>query len=109
MSIDETLTFSRYEELNHPVTNEKFTTPVGFCTAYKFFAYPNNVRARISQFFVLPSHQRRGIGTQLYKAVVQKLRELPEVTDITGKPHCLIHQNKVIQYAQTGAHACYGQ
>ncbi|KAJ8960557.1 hypothetical protein NQ318_013845 [Aromia moschata] len=52
-----------YEEFQHPETKATYRTPVGYCSVYKFFAYPNNIRTRISQFFILPSHQRRGIGS----------------------------------------------
>lgn len=59
-------------------------SPVGFCTIYKFYAYPDKIRPRISQFFILPTHQRRGLGTKLYENVINYLREQPEVVDITG-------------------------
>lgn len=49
---------------------------------YKFYAYPTNIRARVSQIFVLPSHQKRSLGTALYENVVKHLRGLPEVVDI---------------------------
>ncbi|XP_044262234.1 histone acetyltransferase type B catalytic subunit [Tribolium madens] len=58
-------------------------TPIGFCTVYKFFLYPNGTRPRISQFFVLPTYQKRGIGTKLYSAVYNYLKELPDSGDIT--------------------------
>ncbi|XP_050306176.1 histone acetyltransferase type B catalytic subunit [Anthonomus grandis grandis] len=58
-------------------------TPVGFCTVYMFYAYPSNIRARVSQFFILPSHQRQGIGTMLYETVSKHLRNMEEVIDIT--------------------------
>ncbi|KAG5864298.1 hypothetical protein JTB14_003234 [Gonioctena quinquepunctata] len=77
------LIFYIYEEITHPETQQHYITPVGFCSIYKFFLYPNNIRARISQFFVLPSHQRRGIGKALYQTVFRKLREMPEIADIT--------------------------
>nr|CAI5819490.1 unnamed protein product [Callosobruchus analis] len=75
--------FYVYEELEHPVTKKLCVTPIGFCTIYNFFCYPDKMRSRISQFFVLPSHQRRGIGAHLYHTVAQRLRELPSVVDIT--------------------------
>ncbi|EFA12371.1 histone acetyltransferase type B catalytic subunit [Tribolium castaneum] len=62
---------------------ESHFTPVGFCTVYKFFLYPNLTRPRISQFFVLPTHQKRGIGTNLYKAVYNYLKQMPDSGDIT--------------------------
>jgi len=40
---------------------------VGFITAYQFFSYPDHIRYRISQFFILPPYQRQGHGSKLYK------------------------------------------
>lgn len=75
--------FCSYEEVKHPITHELYRTPVGFCTVYKFFAYPNKIRTRISQFFILPTHQRRGLGSKLYEIVFKQLKDMPEVVDIT--------------------------
>ena len=36
-------------------------------TAYNFFAYPDNIRQRISQVFVFPPFQRQGHGERLLK------------------------------------------
>lgn len=52
---------------------------------YKFFAYPDKIRPRISQFLILPTHQRKGIGRKFYHTVVDHIRKMPEVIDITGK------------------------
>ncbi|CAG9858719.1 unnamed protein product [Phyllotreta striolata] len=75
--------FYVYEEVEHPQTLQVYTSPIGYCTVYKFFAYPENIRARISQFFILPSHHRRGIGSTLYKTVFETLKSDPKVIDIT--------------------------
>ncbi|XP_066148873.1 histone acetyltransferase type B catalytic subunit-like [Euwallacea fornicatus] len=71
-----------YEEKKHPVKDIFYRTPVAFCTIYKFYAYPNKIRPRISQIFVLPSHQRQGIGTNLYATISKRLRVDEEVVDI---------------------------
>ncbi|CAH1974959.1 unnamed protein product [Acanthoscelides obtectus] len=84
--------FYIYEELEHPVTKKVHVSPIGFCSIYNFFCYPNKVRPRISQFFVLPSHQRRGIGGHLYHAIAQKLRALPDVADITVEEPTAVFQ-----------------
>lgn len=75
----------RYEEFVNSEDNLQYVSPIGFCSVYKFFAYPDKVRPRISQFFVLPTHQRKGIGSKLYHTVVKYLRNMPEAVDITGK------------------------
>ncbi|XP_057662989.1 histone acetyltransferase type B catalytic subunit [Diorhabda carinulata] len=75
--------FYVYEEKKSPQTQQLYVTPVGFCTVYKFYSYPQNIRSRISQFFILPTHQKRGIGTELYKTVFKVFLEDPICTDIT--------------------------
>lgn len=62
--------------------------PVGFATIYKFFHYPDKVRARISQFFVIPPCQGAGIGSHLLKNVYLTLRNLHNVVDITVEEPC---------------------
>ncbi|KAJ8921508.1 hypothetical protein NQ315_003126 [Exocentrus adspersus] len=42
----------------------------------------DKIRARISQFFILPPLQRRGIGSQLYHTVINDIRTNPDVIDI---------------------------
>ncbi|CAH0559685.1 unnamed protein product [Brassicogethes aeneus] len=80
---DKWMIFYVYEEFNHPDTKKLMRSPVGFCTLYKFFHYPDKIRARISQYFILPTHQRRGIGSKMYKIVFEHLRNMPDVIDIT--------------------------
>ncbi|KAL1502790.1 hypothetical protein ABEB36_007886 [Hypothenemus hampei] len=75
--------FYVYEEFLHPVKKKIFRTPIAFCSVYRFYAYPSNVRPRISQFFVLPSHQKRGIGTALFETVAKFLRRQDEVIDFS--------------------------
>lgn len=81
---------SRYEEFEQSDDNMKYISPVGFCSVYKFYAYPEKIRPRISQFFVLPTHQRRGLGTKLYHTILTHLRGLPDVIDVTGKENLLL-------------------
>ncbi|XP_030747562.1 histone acetyltransferase type B catalytic subunit [Sitophilus oryzae] len=75
--------FYIYEEFEHPITRKIYRTPVGFCSVYKFYAFPNNIRPRISQFFILPSHQKNGLGTALYETVASSLRSMNNVVDMT--------------------------
>lgn len=76
-----------YEEFEHPVTKEIYRSAVGYCSVYKFYAYPDNIRTRISQFFIIPPHQRKGIGSELYDTVIKDIKKMPEVIDITGRCH----------------------
>lgn len=57
-------------------------TPVGFCTVYKFYAHPDKIRARISQFFILPTHQCLGLGSRFLACVYEILWKIPNLKDI---------------------------
>ncbi|KAF2885736.1 hypothetical protein ILUMI_20440 [Ignelater luminosus] len=62
--------------------------PVGYCTIYKFFHFPDKIRTRISQLFVIPPCQRTGVGTKLLSATYKVITELPNVIDITVEDPC---------------------
>ncbi|GAB4819463.1 hypothetical protein N2152v2_006509 [Parachlorella kessleri] len=55
---------------------------VGFATVYKFYAYPDRCRLRLSQVLVLPPHQGRGVGSLLLRALGQQADALDAV-DVT--------------------------
>lgn len=76
--------FTRYEE-KRVGRNRMVHYPIGFCTVYQFFAYPDMIRPRISQFFILPPFQRMGLGSKLLQAVYNHILEMPNVLEITGK------------------------
>lgn len=42
---------------------------VGYASVYNYYAYPSNVRPRISQFFILPPFQRIGLGSRLLETI----------------------------------------
>jgi len=54
----------------------------GFCTVYRFYAYPDSQRMRVSQFLVLPPYQGIGLGTHLLEAVYAMAR-LDNALDVT--------------------------
>lgn len=56
---------------------------VGFCSCYRFLMFPDKRRLRISQFLVLPSHQRRGLGSLLYRQILQEASGEAIVGEIT--------------------------
>lgn len=56
---------------------------VAFCSAYPFLLFPDKRRLRISQFFVFPSYQRRGIGSLLYRAVMDAARLDAQIREVT--------------------------
>lgn len=56
----------------------------GYATVYEYFAYPQNLRPRVSQMLILPPFQRRGLGTELLRNVFDFYRGQKGVVDITG-------------------------
>lgn len=56
----------------------------GYATVYQYYAYPKNIRPRISQMLVLPPFQRQGIGANLLRTIYNQYLGMDEVLDITG-------------------------
>ncbi|CAK9293862.1 unnamed protein product [Gordionus sp. m RMFG-2023] len=57
---------------------------VGFANVYEYFAYPNKIRPRISQFLVMPMHTRLSLGTKLLRQIYSFYRIEHGVTGING-------------------------
>ncbi|XP_054162731.1 histone acetyltransferase type B catalytic subunit-like [Oppia nitens] len=56
---------------------------VGYATVYRYYAYPQRIRPRISQFLILPPFQRCGIGSALLQAIYDNYMSDGDVYDIT--------------------------
>ena len=56
---------------------------VGYSTVYCYYAYPANLRPRISQVLVLPPYQKKNIGYHLLQTINNYYISNPKVTDIT--------------------------
>lgn len=54
---------------------------VGYVTYYPFFHFPDKIRYRISQFFVLPPYQRQGHGSRMYRFLFELFLNRPDVYD----------------------------
>ena len=63
----------------------------GYLTAYRYFAYPENQRPRISQMLILPPFQRKGLGAKLLDSVCKSFWNRNKVVDITGEKVILGH------------------
>jgi histone acetyltransferase 1 len=50
----------------------------------QYYAYPENMRPRISQMLILPPFQRQGLGAKLLNVVSKHYWNNPKVVDITG-------------------------
>lgn len=56
---------------------------VGYATCYPFLFYPEGIRLRISQFFILPPHQRKGFGSIMYGEIINAANQNSTVSQIT--------------------------
>lgn len=55
----------------------------GYSTVYRYYAYPSNVRPRISQMLILPPYQKKGLGAQFLQTVYNCYVKNPSVIDVT--------------------------
>lgn len=55
----------------------------GYTTIYEYYAYPANVRPRISQMLVLPPFQRMGLGAEMLNTIYSNYQSDARVLDIT--------------------------
>lgn len=55
----------------------------GYCTVYRYYAYPEKVRPRISQFLILPPFQRQGLGRHLLQSIYDFQIGQSKVLDVT--------------------------
>nr|XP_039264961.1 histone acetyltransferase type B catalytic subunit-like [Styela clava] len=55
---------------------------VGYCTVYNFYAYPEHIRPRISQFLILPPYQRQGHATEILDAIQKLFLTRENIRDI---------------------------
>jgi len=56
---------------------------IGYCTAYPFYCWPENVRMRISQFLILPPYQKMKHGSILYQSIYELFKARKEVIEMT--------------------------
>jgi histone acetyltransferase 1 len=72
--------FLTYERLD----DSAYAT-VAFVSLYNYYAYPDKKRSRVSQVFVMPTHQCLGHGAELVEAVYRDAISDPCVLDITAE------------------------
>nr|CUU99760.1 hypothetical transcript [Hymenolepis microstoma] len=74
------------------VVFEKFKSPsspthryafVGYASVHFFYAYPENIRPRISQVLILPPFQKMGHCTRLLETIYDRVVPLPKTIDVT--------------------------
>ncbi|XP_022087099.1 histone acetyltransferase type B catalytic subunit-like isoform X2 [Acanthaster planci] len=65
------------------INGNKRYAVAGYATAYRYYAYPDMTRPRISQVLVLPPFQRQGHGVQLLQTMYSHFRNDTKILDIT--------------------------
>ncbi|XP_069951943.1 histone acetyltransferase type B catalytic subunit isoform X2 [Cherax quadricarinatus] len=55
----------------------------GYTTVYEYYAYPANIRPRISQMLILPPFQRLGLGREMLDTIYTHYKDNAKVLDIT--------------------------
>lgn len=67
------------------VTNASHSTHhfVGYTSVYRYYAYFDKIRPRISQVLILPPYQRQGLGAHLLETIYNHYQGQGEVLDIT--------------------------
>lgn len=56
---------------------------VGYTSVYRYYAYPEKTRPRISQVLILPPFQRQGLGSVMLNSIYDWYKRRLEVLDIT--------------------------
>lgn len=65
------------------IGGETWYTFCGYCTVYKYWAYPDKQRPRVSQILILPPFQKKGLGSRLLQTVYNYYLSRSDVVDIT--------------------------
>ncbi len=74
--------YEKYSSASSP--NKRFAF-AGYMSVYKFYAYPEHVRPRVSQMVILPPFQKMGHATRLLETCYEDMVPRSEVVDITGE------------------------
>lgn len=64
--------------------SDRYVT-MGYLSVYNYYAYPDKIRSRISQMFILPTYQQNGHGAHLMECVYLDIKDQPSVIDITAE------------------------
>lgn len=67
----------------HVKGEDKMYPFIGYATVYRYYAYPKMIRPRISQMLILPTFQKRGLGSKMLEAINNWYIKDPDVLDIT--------------------------
>jgi len=73
--------FLVYEKFS--IEGETRYSIAGYATVYQYYAYPANIRPRVSQVLTLPPFQKKGLGSRLLNGIYQHYFKDTKVVDIT--------------------------
>jgi histone acetyltransferase 1 len=76
--------FLVYEKRKLSNSEFRYAT-IGFLSLYNYYAYPDKVRARVSQVLVMPTYQNMGHGAELLESVYRDAVNDSNVIDITAE------------------------
>ncbi|OWR50736.1 histone acetyltransferase type B catalytic subunit [Danaus plexippus] len=74
--------FTVFEKCRNSVGEYRYSV-AAYTTVFRYYAYPNNVRPRVSQVLTLPPFRKMGICANLLQAIYSHFIAQPEVVDIT--------------------------
>ncbi|VDP95545.1 unnamed protein product [Trichobilharzia regenti] len=74
-----------YENVDQKADGKSKYTFIGYMTIYKFYAYPRNLRPRVSQVLILPPFRNNGHATQLLETFYRDFVPMWDVIDIAGE------------------------
>lgn len=57
----------------------------GYATVYRYYAYPDRTRPRVSQMLLLPPYRRNGLGTTMLQSIYDYYKKQPATLDITAE------------------------
>uniref|UniRef100_A0A6G1SNU3 Histone acetyltransferase type B catalytic subunit n=1 Tax=Aceria tosichella TaxID=561515 RepID=A0A6G1SNU3_9ACAR len=86
--------FMVFEKYNPSTSGDSDATPVstedryyfvGYATVYRYYAYPDKTRPRVSQMLILPQYRRNGLGTTLLQSIYDYYKRQPATLDITAE------------------------
>lgn len=86
--------FLIFERFNPSYNGDNQSTPVstddryyfaGYATVYRYYAYPDRTRPRVSQMLLLPPFRRNRLGTTLLQIIYDYYKKQPATLDITAE------------------------
>lgn len=68
-----------------PLSTEDRYLFAGYATVYRYYAYPDKTRPRVSQMLLLPPYRRNTLGTALLQSIYDYFKQQISTLDITAE------------------------